>query len=388
MVSAAEVRFLVRAIFFLQPVAYGAWLPRIPDVAGGLQLGPAALALALLGMPVGTLLTLPFAGRIVGRIGARLGMVSGFLIYALAVSLPGLANSQLTLFLALVATGAAIAYLELGLNIGADAAEKATGALVMNSAHGFWSLGIMAGSLLGAGLSALGLVPAVAIPVAALVSVPLGLYAALRLPEDRTVAVDAAGDAPGGLQMPSLALLGVSAFVFGVTMTEGAMADWSAVFLRQVMGAGGAEAGIGFSVFALLVAAGRFLGDGLKARFGAARLARTALIVGLLGLVIVVMSPVTLVALIGFGLVGLGVSVGFPLAVSAVAALPGVAARNVAVLSIAALTGFLVGPLLIGFIAEGAGLRMGLAALALFLAASAVLAGRLSTGDREGRDAA
>jgi MFS family permease len=381
MTEARRVRLLVRAIFFLQPVAYGAWLPRIPDVAGTLGLTPAGLALVLLGLPVGTVLTLPFAGRIVGAIGARRAMLAGFLIYALALSLPGLATSGPLLFAALVAAGAAISFLELGLNVGADAAEKASGALVMNSAHGFWSLGIMAGSVLGSLLAGLGLSPGFAVPLAALVSVPLGLVAAARLPADTAAATPqtpTADEAPGGFTPPSLALWGICAFVFGVTMTEGAMADWSALFLRQVFAVTGAEAGLGYSLFALMVAVGRFAGDALKLRFGAVVLARTAVGIGLVGIVLVALSSAPVLALFGFALVGLGVSVGFPLAVSAVAALPGVPARNVAALTIAALSGFLVGPLVIGFIAEDAGLRLGLAALGVFLVASLILAGRLS----------
>src|SRR5688500_12588206 len=93
---------LTMLVFFLQPIAFGSWLPRIPDVQQTLGLGPAGLALVLLGLPVGTLLTLPFAGPLVGRIGARAAIVFGFMLYAVAVSLPGFAPSAELLFVALV----------------------------------------------------------------------------------------------------------------------------------------------------------------------------------------------------------------------------------------------------------------------------------------------
>jgi MFS family permease len=168
-------------------------------------------------------------------------------------------------------------------------------------------------------------------------------------------------------------LLGICAFTFGITMTEGAIADWSAVYLKEVLSAGGAATGLGYSVFACLVAAGRFGGDSMKARFGAVAIARGCGSAALVGLLIVLFAPSTLVALIGFGAIGIGVSVGFPLAVTASAGLTDrPAAASVAILSFMALLGFLVGPPVIGFVGEFWGLRTGLAILLVPLTISLV----------------
>jgi MFS family permease len=278
------------------------------------------------------------------------------------------------LFVALMIVGVALSTLELGLNVEADRAEKTTGLVIMSRCHGFWSLGIMAGSLIGAGAMALQVSAQWSIPVVALLVLPLALAISAQLPAEPKAAAASSPTAPvAPFKLPSLALLGICAFTFGITMTEGAIADWSAVYLKEVLSAGGAATGLGYSVFACLVAAGRFGGDSMKARFGAVAIARGCGSAALVGLLIVLFAPSTLVALIGFGAIGIGVSVGFPLAVTASAGLTDrPAAASVAILSFMALLGFLVGPPVIGFVGEFWGLRTGLAILFVPLTISLV----------------
>jgi MFS family permease len=370
---------LTMLVFFLQPIAFGSWLPRIPDVQQALGLGPAGLAVVLLGLPAGTLLTLPFAGPLVGRIGARAAIMVGFALYAIAVSLPAFAPDPILLFIALMACGSTLSFVELGLNVEADKVEKATGSLIMSRSHGFWSLGIMTGSLIGSAFAAAGVEARWSILCVTAATFVIGPLVGRLVPDYGPDTHSAApGEKPHGLRLPGWALLGICFFVFGITMTEGAMADWSAVFLREVMGAGG-EAGIGYSVFAAFVAAGRFGGDWAKSRIGAPLLARLSVLLALLGIAILAIAPNFTIALLGFGVIGLGASVGFPLAVTAAADLdPSRASTNVATLSFIALCGFLVGPPLIGFIGEHFDLRAGLAALLPLLVVSLILSGRLN----------
>jgi len=369
---------LTMLVFFLQPIAFGSWLPRIPEVQTALGLGPAGLAVALLGLPCGTLLTLPFAGPLVGRIGPRAAIIAGMTLYSIAVCLPALAASAGLLFVALMLVGSSMSFVELGLNVQADAVEKATGSVIMTTSHGCWSVGIMAGSLIGSGLAALGMPAQGAIALAAVVVLPLAIATALALPVLRDV--PPAGETRrSAWSLPSPALLGICCFVFGITMTEGAMADWSAIFLRDALGGDAGTVGLGYAVFAMMVAAGRFGGDTLKRRFGAVNTARLCGTLALLGAAIVFAAPHTALALFGFGTIGLGVSVGFPLAVTAAASLTDRAASaNVAVLSFVALLGFLVGPPVIGFVAEHAGIRLGIACLVPALLVSLLLTGRLA----------
>jgi MFS family permease len=369
---------LTMLVFFLQPVAFGSWLPRIPEVQASIGLGPAALAIALLGMPCGTLITLPFAGPLVARIGARMAIMLGFVFYSIAVCLPVLASDPVLLFLALMLAGSSISFVELGLNVEADLVEKSGGRLIMNTSHGCWSLGIMAGSLIGSGFAALGIAPSVAVPLLAVLVLPVAMATGYALPRLH--------DTPGEGQaqksawsLPGPALIGICLFVFGITMTEGAMADWSAIFLRDALSGEGGLVGLGYSLFAFMVAAGRFGGDTLKRRFGAVGTARLCGTLAVIGGIILYLAPSIEVALVGFGTIGVGVSVGFPLAVTAAAGIGDRAASaNVAVLSFVALTGFLVGPPMIGFVAEHVGIRTGIASIIPVLVLSLLLTGRLA----------
>lgn len=369
---------LTMLVFFLQPIAFGSWLPRIPEIQAGLGLGPAALALALLGMPCGTLITLPFAGPLVARIGARAAIISGFIFYSIAISLPVLAPHPILLFIALMLAGSAISFVELGLNVQADLVEKSGGKMIMNTSHGCWSLGIMVGSLIGSGFAALGLTPQIAVPLLAALVLPVAIAAGYALPK--------LSDAPAEGQaqksawsLPSAALIGICLFVFGIAMTEGAMADWSAIFLRDALSAEGGLVGLGYSLFAFMVATGRFGGDTLKRTFGAVNTARLCGALAVMGGIVLYFAPSVELALVGFGIIGVGVSVGFPLAVTAAAGIGDRAASaNVAVLSFVALTGFLIGPPLIGFVAEHSDIRFGIACVVPFLLLSLLLTGRLA----------
>lgn len=370
---------LTMLVFFLQPIAFGSWLPRIPEVQQALGLGPQGLAIALLGLPCGTLLTLPFAGPLVGRIGPRMAILAGFVLYSIAASLPAFAMNPVMLFVALMLAGSTISFVELGLNVQADAVEKATGSVIMTTSHGFWSVGIMAGSLIGSALAGLGLEPQWAIMLVAIVVLPAALLASSALPVFAPE-VPTHENQRSAWALPSWALLGICCFVFGITMTEGAMADWSAIFLRDALGAESGMVGLGYSVFAMMVAAGRFGGDTLKTRFGAVNTARICGTLAVAGAAILFVSPNTPIALFGFAIIGLGVSVGFPLAVTAAAGLADrSASANVAILSFVALLGFLVGPPVIGFVAEHFDMRLGIACLMPVLLASLLLTGRLAT---------
>jgi len=369
-------KFIIMTAFFLQPIAFGSWLPQIPGVQERLSLGPAELAIALLGLPTGILLMLPFAGQLVGRIGSRNTLIFGFPVFLALVPLPVAAPDIVSLFLLLALLGIGLSTIELGLNVEADVIEKRGTVSIMNRCHGFWSLGIMTGSLIGAGFLAMHTSPFIAIGLLSLVLMPVSVIVCRALPVH---AAPVAETQPrSSWRLPSPGILGISLFVFGITMTEGAVADWSAVYLKDVFSTTGMATGMGYVVFAMMVSVGRFLGDSAKERFGAVLLARLCLIFALCGMLLVVTAPVTALVYLGLASVGLGVSVGFPLAVTASADLGDrPAAENVAILSFIALLGFLIGPPMIGFVAEVLGLRSGLATLLPPLVLSILLAGLL-----------
>jgi MFS family permease len=371
------------AYFALQPLAFGAWLPCIPDVKAALGLSPGALALCLLRMPVGTALALPFAGRVVAWLGVQRVLLAGYPLFLACALLPVLARSPAGLALALAATGVAMSILELAMNVSADRIERQGGRLIMNTCHGFWSVGMMTGTLAGSAVLALAAPPWVAVGLAGVAALPAALWIARRI----TIPVAAVLPGPPSAEGPPLPvwadrrLIGLGLFILGIGMTEGAIADWSALYLREVFGFGPGGAGLGYAVFAALLTAGRFAGDGLKARLGALPVARACLLLALAAVGLLVLAPSPHLAHAAFGAVGLGVSVGFPLAVSAAARLPGrPSERSVAALTFMALSGFLIGPVVIGWLAETGGLQLGLAALLPGLMVSLAASGALRAG--------
>ena len=375
--KARRTVFLTMLVFALQPLAFGAWLALIPHVKETLALSKAELAIALLGMPLGVLPGLQLGGRLMGRIGPRRVLAIAFPLQALAMALPVIAPSQAWLFAALFILGTIFAQLQISLNTYAGRLEKNRNLIIMSRCHGFWALGVTVGALL---LSALvGLAPVAAIMVIGLPSAVAGTIAALSL--ERFPGQEGGPSLPRRRlsEIPAQLVL-ISIVTLAVSMTEGAMSDWSAVYLAERLPEGAQGAGMAVSIFAGFLAAGRFLGDFAKRRFGVVRLARATLVLAGAGLACLILPLPLWAAYLGFACVGLGVSVGFPLGVSAAASLDHThEGPNIAILSTVTMVGFLIGPPMIGGLADLFSLRAGFAALLPGLVLGVVLARNLST---------
>lgn len=354
--------YLIMALFCLQPMALGAWLALIPYIKETLELSKFDLSLSLLGMPLAVLVALQFAGGISTRIGIRRLLVIIFPLQGLAAMLPLLAGSQMVLFFALAAFGTTHAFMEVGMNVYAGRVEKKAAAHIMNRCHGFWALGLMTGSFAAtSGAGALG--PVGVMAVVAVGSTVLGIVLARQLPKMGDEGAEHVVPRRRVAEMPR-ALLAIGAFMFLVTLAEGAMSDWSAVYLSERQSIEVTEAGIAVTVFAGFMAFGRFCGDWLKHRLGALLLARVSVVLAIAGLSLLVAPLPLAFAFVGFAFVGMGVASGYPLGVSAVAALDDRnEAANVAIMSTCALTGFLIGPPVIGFLSDAYGIQFGFGAM-------------------------
>ena len=361
MTGSRKTVFLTMAVFALEPLPFGAWLALIPFVKEQLALNKAQLAIALLGMPLGVIPSLQVAGWLMSRVGPRRVLAAAFPAQALVLCLPLLATGLVSLFLALVCFGCVVAMLQVSLNVYAGRLEKQRGLTVMSRCHGFWALGVMVGSLLIALMPSVP--PLIAVAYVSVPSAVLGIWAALSLER-------LAGQEDGAVlprrrlrAMPSrLAFIAIC--TLAASMTEGAMSDWAAIYLAERLPEGATHAGVAVSIFAGFLAAGRFLGDMGKVMLGVVALARLALICAAVGLLLLIVPLPLWTSYVGFALIGLGVSVGFPLGVSAAAGLDDTyEGPNIAVVSMVTMLGFLVGPPLIGSLAEMFSLRFGLAAL-------------------------
>ena len=369
----------VMGIFFIQPFVLGVWLALIPEVQSGLNLDASQLALALMGTPAGMLTTLPFAGKVVSAFGIRKILYIGFPVYFFTITLTGLADGLHILFFVLFLAGLNGSLLTVSLNVHAGRVEKHTGRVVMNRCHGFWSLGIMAGSFLGSIFESVSTVWMILI-VSASASLPVAWLLCLGLPSYENVNSAEVPPAPFFTQFPKV-LTGICLFTFGISMTEGAMANWASVYVKEMQGPESYGTGYGFGLFAAFVAFGRFFGDSLKIKLGTIKVAVIFVNISVLGLILLVKADELWLAFAGFVLIGLGVSVGFPLAVSATSSIDDKKeASYIAFLSLTALIGFLVGPPIIGFLTDATNLKTGLTILFPGLLLSMFMSSRLISG--------
>lgn len=367
--ATSRATVFIMAVFFLQPLALGGWLALIPEVKADLGLSKGQLALALMGVPVALVPGLQIAGHVISRVGPRRVATVFFPLQALAFLLPFVAWSTGSLFAALFVVGLMMAFVEVAMNVYAGRLEKREGVLIMNRCHGFWAFGLMIGSGTIALVNA-GYTPQFGL---ALVSAGVGAFAAQSLPRLRGEEEEASPPRRKPSDLP-LALVLIAVFMFVVTLTEGVMADWAAVFMAERLGESGSRAALAVTIFSGLMAAGRFLGDFLKSRLGAVNHARVTVACAILGLLIVIAPAPPVVSYLGFGLIGFGVAAAYPLGVSAIAALDDrYEAPNIAFAATMAMGGFLIGPPLIGFLSEAFSLAVAFAALIPGLALALVL---------------
>lgn len=349
---------LIMALFAVQPMAFGSWLALIPYIKETLVLSKAQLSLCLLGMPVALIIVLQIASKIVARLGPRKTFVWLLPVQTILILTPFAATGPVTLFLALASVGAVVAFMEVALNTYAGRLEKAADTYIMSRCHGFWALGVMVGSFFTTQMFGLG--PVLAAAIISTGSAAIGIWAAVTLPK---LAGTEDGPAPNRQKLTEMprALFLIALFMLLVTMLEGAMTDWAAVYLSERQGGAPEDAGIAVTVFAGFLAAGRFLGDYMKGRLGARGVARLTVALSMIGLILATVPDGIGFLFVGLALTGLGVSIAFPLGISAAAGLDDEhEAQNIATIAMIAMSAFLLGPPLIGFMAEWLTLRIAL----------------------------
>lgn len=368
---------LAMTLFFLQATLLNSWFPRIPDVQAKLGIGPAELSIALLAMSLGGFFTTFLVAKIIERLTARGSIVAGFIVCCILMLLPGWAWSVATLSAVLFLVGSTYFTMDLATNVEIARIQESLGRPIMSTCHGFWSLGSMLGLALGSGFAQAGVDVRWQMLIVGGIVMVLGVIAARALPVfDRTVPVKT--ERAPIVSLPSAGMIGLCVFAFGVMLAELTTRNWGAVYLREVVGASPAAAGVGFFAFSLFMAVGRFLGDRLTNRFGPVALGRFCAAMAVVGVVLLLVANNLPIAVAAFAALGVGVSVGFPLAVTAAASRGDRApARNVAALALIAYTGSIIGPPLVGFVAQSAGLRAGLAAILPLMILSALFAGSL-----------
>ena len=297
----------------------GGIFPRLPEIQRGLGVAEGALGLALIGAACGTLVSLTFAAPWLERVGYRRALLGLTALLPVCYVLASCAASPLALFVLLVPAGLCIGAIEIMVNLEADRVEHQTGRRFMNRAHGYWSIGFFVAGLFGAALSQWGVSPTVHLgTVTGLVWLGLVVLMGRFDAAPHRHAAPAAA-APARWARPSWGVLRLVALALSAMVLEGAAADWSAIYMRDVFGAAPFLAGLAVAAGPLAQAGARLLADRYVDRYQPAAVARVMLAVLGVGAALVTAAPRGSVALVGFVLMGLGTSGIFPLAMSAAA---------------------------------------------------------------------
>ncbi|MDH5834342.1 MFS transporter [Luteimonas kalidii] len=361
-----------RAAFFIPGFVIATWAPLVPFAKLRTGLDEAGLGLVLLCLGLGSLLAMPLAGALAARQGCRRVMLGSTVLMLAALPLLALVPDAWLLGLVLLLFGAAVGAMDCTMNIQAVVVEREAARPMMSGFHAFYSVGSLAGALLatvvlGTGRGPLAATLAVAAIAALLCAASMRAWRRDRAPNDAPV-----------FALPRGVVVAIGAVCFVSFLAEGAMLDWSAVFLHEVRGIAVAQAGWGFVAFNLTMTATRLVGDGVIARLGRAPTVLAGGAVGACGLALAVLAPGLGASLAGHALLGVGCANIVPVMFS----LAGEQRRMPAHLAIPAVStfgyaGVLAGPALIGFVAQGASLVFALLAVAATLAAAALLGARI-----------
>lgn len=370
----------VYAGFALYSFSLGNIFPRLPDLQAKMQVQEGAFGLGLIGTPVGTLIALTFATPLLERIGFRPALLAAIPLMTLGYAVAAHAPDPASFFLLLVPVGLMIGSIEIILNVEADRTENLVGRRIMNRAHSFWSIGFFAAGLFGAAVAQLG----VSTELHLALIVPLSIVGTVLLfggyrPSPKRS--EAKAEATPLVARPTGAVLILVAVTLSAMLLEGASLDWSAIYMRNVFASDPFVSGLAVAAFAFSHAAARFFADSIVDRHSPA--AVTRLLCGFMaaGVLLVLVSPAPALSLAGFVLLGIGSSAIFPLAISAAAQRTDrPSAINVAALAQISFVIFLVGPPLLGFIAEHWGIRWSFGVSLPLVVLSFVLAGALGRG--------
>ena len=376
-----------------------AWLSRLPDVRDDLGLTPATIGTMLLIASLGSLLTLPTSGPIVTKIGARASGRIGVLIWALGIVCAGLGalNASIPLATAgLVLIAAGNGLWGATMNIEAGLVQAAVRRTVVPVIQAMYAVGMLGGALLGALAAQMGLpLGAHLFGLAALELLACGTAVGFYLTKEEVAALAPAHDKSDGGEASSKKAKGltrvawrekqtvlIALMVMSAGLMEGAANDWLNLSMVDGYGYSTAAASAAFAFFLLMMTIVRFASPRLEARLGSPKLLRFTFTGAVVGLLLVAFAPHHLFAVAGIALWGIGSALGFPLGISALSVDPVMTPARVSVLSTVNYGAALIGPPLLGLIADHIGYHRALAFVALPVLLAIVLAGQVP--DRRG----
>jgi fucose permease len=364
------------AAFIGSGFAFASWASRIPQVRDGLGLGPGALGLVLLAIATGSLLALPLSGPVVSRIGSSRTVLSMAVLLGVGLTIAalGATTNVVPVVIGLFLLGFANGAWDVAMNVQATVVERRLGRSIMSRFHAGFSLGTVAGALLGAAMIALH------VPVAAHLIVVAGLVVLGVTGQARRFIADEAGAEPGtspkasaltAWTEPRTLLIGV--FVLAFAFAEGVGNDWTSVAAIDGHHVSAALGTLAFAAFLTAMTIGRWFGPALLDRYGRTPVVRVLALIGIVGLALFVFGPSPAYAYAGSLLWGLGASLGFPVGMSAGGDDPRRAAGRVSVIASIGYCAFLAGPPTIGFLGDHVTVLRALLTVAVLLGLAALI---------------
>ncbi len=352
--------YATKALFFVCGLAFASWASRIPEIKEKLNLNDAEFGSVLFAMPIGSLMALPLAGFAVDKFGSRRIMLLACCFYLFAMPFLGLANFGWQLAIALFFFGFGGDLLNISMNVQAVGVEKAQNRSFMNFFHAVFSVGFMVGAALGGLFAKINIAPIYHLGTIALIVISTGL-----LSYNILLKQDEKPTEPQPLfAWPDKSLMVLGIICLCAMLAEGAMADWSVIYYKKVLNNPNGFVTAGFTAFSVAMVIGRFLGDNILEKIGLAKLLLINSLLLVLGMTVALGITNPVVVIIGFSITGLGLSTIVPLIYSEA----GHSKTMSSGVALAAITtvgmfGFLLGPVIIGYISEYTSLRIALSLL-------------------------
>ena len=381
-----RARWATRAQFAALGLVAGTWGAHIPSVKLQHGLTEVTLSMVLLTAALGAISSLFFAGRVVAGLGVRRAAVAAgwvmCLMFALFLVVPGFWVLLPAAFL----FGAGMSLFDVSINSEGSELESIS-TPIMSNLHGMFSLGAMAGAALAAAMLHAGIDPALQLGgVSAVLALLMLLAARGMLPTHAAEAATSTdgkgeGDKKAHFAWPRGLLLMIGLLIFAGMMAEGVMADWCVLYLKQELAMPQADAALGYAAFAGAMAASRFGGDALRARYSERAILFVGATLAAVAMAVVLLVAVPWVAMVGFALVGAGVAPVAPILFNAATRVPGVS-RAAAIASVTSIgySGFMVGPPLIGALAHATSLTAALSVVVVGATCLAVGARKVPVG--------
>jgi MFS family permease len=367
----AAARHATYAVFLADGLGFGIWAGHIPVFKQRFELSDSALSIVLLAVAAGSIVSMPITGQAVRHFGSRRCIAVALVCYALCLAFLALAPSLFLFVVAALLFGGAKGGVDVGINAQAVVVEREYGRPIMASFQALWSVGGLAGGFLTGATLGLGSTTVVNLVGVASLILLLDLFYSSRLQHDPSSSQEKGRTR---FQLPGKALLYVAILTFIALFSEGALQDWAAVYMRQVVAVPVSIAAVGYASYSTAMALGRFGGDRVVAFFGERFVIRISGALIIAGLAAVLLVPTPFFAIAGLAVAGLGNANLVPILFSAAGRDPVLGpGPGIAVVTTLGFCGFLIGPAVIGVMSKFFGLPIALSLVALLGLTTAVI---------------